>query len=142
MPLTPSLVAAASAMCQSAPATTSVRWSMPFAAMVASPQQQQRVVRNVVDGLGDNVLTGAVGGGGLLAGTPVDGLQGDGALVSSSLLGGDDSSSPSSLVALGAGTDQSQGLVNVTRPAIAADRARDDRAGMTGRYQYRPELVG
>jgi hypothetical protein len=33
--------------------------------------------------------------------------------VSSSLLGGDDSSSPSSLVALGAGTDQSQGLVNV-----------------------------
>ena len=71
------------------------------------------VVGNVVDGLGDNVLTGAVGGGGLLAGTPVDGLQGDGALVSSSLLGGDDSSSPSSLVALGAGTDQSQGLVNV-----------------------------
>jgi hypothetical protein len=71
------------------------------------------VVGNVVDGFGDNVLTGAVGGGGLLAGTPVDGQQGDGALVSSSLLGGDDSSSPSSLVALGAGTDQSQGLVNV-----------------------------
>lgn len=77
------------------------------------------VVGNVVDGLGDNVLTGAVGGGGLLAGTPVDGQQGDGALVSSSLLGGDDSSSPSSLVALGAGTDQSQGLVNVD---AASDR--------------------
>jgi hypothetical protein len=73
----------------------------------------------VVDGLGDNVLTGAVGGGGLLAGTPVDGLQGDGALVSSSLLGGDDSSSPSSLIELGAGTDQSQGLVNVD---AASDR--------------------
>ena len=57
------------------------------------------IVGNVVDGLGDSVLTGAVGGGGLLAGTPVDGVQGDGALVSSSLLGGDDSSSPSSLIA-------------------------------------------
>ena len=77
------------------------------------------IVGNVVDGLGDNVLTGAVGGGDLLAGTPVDGVQGDGALVSSSLLGGDDSSSPSSLIALGAGTDQSQGLVNVD---AASDR--------------------
>ena len=43
------------------------------------------IVVNVVDGLGDNVVTGAVGGGGLLAGTPLDGLQGDGALVSSNL---------------------------------------------------------
>ena len=71
------------------------------------------IVGNVVDGLGDNVLTGAVGGGGLLAGTPLDGLQGDGALVSSNLLAGGDSSSPSSLIELGAGTDQSQGLLNV-----------------------------
>ena len=71
------------------------------------------IVGNVVDGLGDNVLTGAVGGGGLLAGTPLDGLQGDGALVSSNVLQAGDSSSPSSLIELGAGTDQSQGLLNV-----------------------------
>ena len=77
------------------------------------------IVGNVVDGLGDNVVTGAVGGGGLLAGTPLDGLQGDGALVSSNLLQGGDSSSPSSLIELGAGTDQSQGLLNVD---AASDR--------------------
>ena len=76
------------------------------------------IVGNVVDGLGDNVLTGAVGGGGLLAGTPLDGLQGDGALVSSNLLQ-TDSSSPSSLIEVGAGTDQSQGLLNVD---AASDR--------------------
>jgi hypothetical protein len=71
------------------------------------------IVGNVLNGVvGDNIATGAVGDSGLLAGTPLDGLQGDGALASTNLLRGDDSSS-SSLVQVGAGTDQSQGLVNV-----------------------------
>src|SRR5262249_34483070 len=40
------------------------------------------------------------------------GLQGDGALASSNVLRGDDSS-PSSLIQVGAGTDQSQGPINI-----------------------------
>jgi hypothetical protein len=71
------------------------------------------LIGSVLDGLGDNVVNGAVGGAGLLAGTPLAGLQGDGALVSSNILNGGDSSSPSSLIQVGAGTDQSSGLINV-----------------------------
>jgi hypothetical protein len=71
------------------------------------------IVGGVVDGLGDNVLNGAVGGAGLLKDTPLDGLQGDGALISSNLLRGDDSSS-ASLLQVGAGTDQSKGLIDVS----------------------------
>jgi hypothetical protein len=69
-------------------------------------------VGNAMDGLGDNILTGSVGGGGLLADTPLAGAQGDGALLSTSALQSNDSSS-SSLIQAGAGTDQSQGLINV-----------------------------
>jgi hypothetical protein len=71
------------------------------------------VIGGVVDGLGNNVVDGAVGGAGLLNGTPLAGLQGDGALLSTNLLRGDDSSSES-LVQLGAGTDQSKGLIDVS----------------------------
>ena len=83
------------------------------------------VVGNVVDGLGDSVLNGAVGGGGLLADTPLAGLQGDGALVSSNLLQADNSS-PSSLIQLGAGTDQSQGLLNVDAASDRGDTGSHD----------------
>jgi hypothetical protein len=69
-------------------------------------------IGNVLDGVGGDLLDGVVGGGGLLKGTPLDGLQGNGALVSTNLLRGDDSS-PSSLVQVGAGTGPSKGLINV-----------------------------
>jgi hypothetical protein len=69
-------------------------------------------VGGIVDGIGNDVLNGAVGGAGLLNGTPLAGLQGDGALISTNLLRGDDSSSES-LIQLGAGTDQSKGLIDV-----------------------------
>ena len=48
----------------------------------------------------------------MLADTPLAGAQGDGALLSTSTLQSNDSSS-SSLIQAGAGTDQSQGLINV-----------------------------
>jgi hypothetical protein len=71
------------------------------------------IVGGVVDGLGNDVVDGTVGGAGLLNGTPLAGLQGDGALISTNLLRGDDSSSES-LLQLGAGTDQSKGLIDVS----------------------------
>jgi hypothetical protein len=70
-------------------------------------------VGDIVDGLGHDIVTGTVGGGGLLAGTPLAGVNGDGALVSGNLLRADDSSS-SSLLQAGAGTDSSHGLLEVT----------------------------
>jgi hypothetical protein len=70
-------------------------------------------VGDVVGGVGNDIVTGALGGGGLLAGTPLAGVTGDGALVSGNLLRADDSS-PSSLVQVGAGTDSSHGLLEVT----------------------------
>jgi hypothetical protein len=68
-------------------------------------------VGGIVDGIGNDVVNGAVGGAGLLNGTPLAGLQGDGALISTNLLRGDDSSS-GSLLQIGAGTDQSKGLID------------------------------
>jgi hypothetical protein len=70
-------------------------------------------IGGVLNDLGSNVLNGTVGGAGLLDGTPLAGLQGNGALVSSNLLRADNSS-PSSLIQVGAGTDQSNGLINVS----------------------------
>jgi hypothetical protein len=70
-------------------------------------------VGGVLSDLGSNVLNGTVGGTGLLDGTPLAGLQGNGALVSSNLLHADNSS-PSSLIQVGAGTDQSNGLINIS----------------------------
>jgi hypothetical protein len=70
-------------------------------------------VGDIVDGLGHDIVTGTVGGGGLLAGTPLAGVTGDGALLSGNLLRADDSS-PSSLLQIGAGTDSSHGLLDVT----------------------------
>jgi hypothetical protein len=66
-----------------------------------------------VNGIGDDVATGSVGGGELLSGTPLEGIQGDGALISANLLRADDSS-PASLAQAGVGTDQSQGLIDLT----------------------------
>jgi hypothetical protein len=71
------------------------------------------IIGGVVDGLGNDVVDGTVGGAGLLDGTPLDGLQGDGALISTNLLRGGDSSSES-LLQVGAGTDQSKGLIDVS----------------------------
>lgn len=70
-------------------------------------------VGDVVGGVGNDIVTGALGGGRLLAGTPLAGVTGDGALVSGNLLRADDSS-PSSLVQVGAGIDSSHGLLEVT----------------------------
>jgi hypothetical protein len=70
-------------------------------------------VGDIVGGLGHDLVTGTVAGGGLLAGTPLAGVMGDGALVSGNLLRPDDSS-PSSLLQVGAGTDTSRGLLEVT----------------------------
>ena len=69
-------------------------------------------VGGVLDAIGGDLATGTVGGAGLLAGTLLAELQGDGALISGNALRGDDSSS-SSLIEAGAGTDQSQGLINL-----------------------------
>jgi hypothetical protein len=71
------------------------------------------LVGSVLNDIGGDVATGTLGGAGLLSGTPLAGLQGDGALVSGNLLRADDSSS-SSLAQAGAGTDQSQGLIDLT----------------------------
>jgi hypothetical protein len=70
------------------------------------------IVGGILDGLGDNVVSGALGGSGLLSGTPLDGIQGDGALLGTGLLHGDDSSS-SNLIEVQGGTDTSHGLINV-----------------------------
>lgn len=69
-------------------------------------------VGGVLDAIGGDLATGTVGGAGLLAGTLLAELQGDGALISGNALRGDNSSS-SSLIEAGAGTDQSQGLINL-----------------------------
>jgi hypothetical protein len=71
------------------------------------------LVGSIVDGIGGDLATGTLGGAGLLSGTPLAGAQGDGALISGNLLRADDSSS-SSLAQAGAGTDQSQALIDVT----------------------------
>jgi hypothetical protein len=70
-------------------------------------------VGGVLNDLGSNVVNGTVGGAGLLDGTPLAGLQGNGALVGTNLLQADNSS-PSSLIQVGAGTDQSNGLINIS----------------------------
>jgi hypothetical protein len=71
------------------------------------------LVGSVVNGIGGDLATGTLGGAGLLSGTPLAGIQGDGALISGNLLRANDSSSPS-LTQAGAGTDQSQGLIDLT----------------------------
>jgi hypothetical protein len=66
----------------------------------------------LLDGIGGDIVSGGAGGGGLLAGTPLAGLAGDGALASANILRADDSSSSSSAQA-GVGTDLTQSLLNV-----------------------------
>jgi hypothetical protein len=78
------------------------------------------VVGDLLGGLGDEVVNGSVGGGGLLSGTPLEGLSGDGALISTNVLNGDNSSS-ASLLQVGAGTDQSDGLINVNAAAARSE---------------------
>jgi hypothetical protein len=80
------------------------------------------IVGSILDGLGDNVVNGALGGTGLLSGTPLNGIQGDGALLGTGLLHADDSSS-SNLIEVQGGTDTSHGLINVN---AAGDRSQSE----------------
>jgi hypothetical protein len=75
-------------------------------------QPETGMVGGLLDAVGGDVVNGAVGGSGLLAGTPLAGIQGDGALASTNAMRDDDSSS-SSLLQVGAGTDPSAGLINI-----------------------------
>jgi len=79
-------------------------------------------VGGILDGLGGNVVNGAVGGTGLLSGTPIKSIQGDGALLGTGLLHGDDSSA-ANLIELSGGTDGTHGLINVN---AAADRSASE----------------
>jgi hypothetical protein len=76
----------------------------------------------ILDGLGGDILTGSTGGAGLLSGTPLEGLQGDGALLSANTLRADDSSSSNTAQA-GVGTDLTQSLLNVD---AASDRSTSE----------------
>ena len=80
------------------------------------------VVGNLLNTLGPDVLNGAVGGTGLLDGTPLEGLQGDGGLLSGNIMRDDDSSS-SSTAQVGVGNDPSDGLINVD---AASDRSTSE----------------
>ncbi len=70
------------------------------------------LVGGALNAIGDDILGGTVGGSGLLAGTPLAGLVGDGALLSTGVMQGDNSAS-SGLLQLGAGNDPSRGLLNI-----------------------------
>jgi hypothetical protein len=80
------------------------------------------VVGDILSGVGGDIVNGVVGGGGLLDGTPLAGLQGNGALVAADVLRGDDSS-PTDLLQVGAGTDPSKGLLNID---VASNRCSSD----------------
>jgi hypothetical protein len=80
------------------------------------------VVGNLLNTLGSDVVNGAVGGTGLLDGTPLEGLQGDGGLLSGNIMRGDDSSSSSS-AQVGVGNDPSDGLINLD---AASDRSTSE----------------
>ena len=75
---------------------------------------------SVLGAIGDDIVGATVGGDGLLAGTPIAGAVGDGSLVSTGIMQGDDSSA-SGLLQVAAGNDPSRGLLNV-------DAASDDDA--------------
>lgn len=70
------------------------------------------LVGGVLNALGDDLLGTTIGGSGLLAGTPLAGLTGDGALLSGGVMQGDDSNA-TGLLQLGAGNDPSDGLLNL-----------------------------
>jgi hypothetical protein len=80
------------------------------------------VVGNLLNTLGSDVVNGAVDGTGLLDGTPLEGLQGDGGLLSGNIMRGDDSSSSSS-AQVGVGNDPSDGLINLD---AASDRSTSE----------------
>ena len=80
------------------------------------------IVGGIIDGLGDTLVSGTLGGTGLLSGTALDGIEGDGALLGAGLLHADDSS-PSNLIEVQGGTDTSHGLINLN---AAADRSESE----------------
>lgn len=91
----------------------------------------------VLDTLGGDILGGTVGGSGLLAGTPLEGLTGDGAAVSTGVMHGDDPGA-SGLLQLVAGNDPSSGLLNI-------DAASEDGVSESGQIvalQAGPQTSG